>query len=144
MAEYRANHAVRKRPASREKVQLECESGFTWSCPAGSTKQGSKGRIHAITPTTRLSPILVSPCLQCSSTLLPLPVQHDPASQLTWVPAAGARGHHAQVAVGRRTEIMNGNDRGGRSSARIDEESQDRGVAAGLEIGTRACLYQGL
>ena len=43
-------------------------------------------------------------------------VQHDPTAQLTWISVTGARGVHAQASVGRKSEIMIGNARGGRSA----------------------------
>ena len=42
-------------------------------------------------------------------------VQHDPAPQLIGIPTTDARGVHASASVGRKSEIMIGNDRGGRS-----------------------------
>ena len=39
-------------------------------------------------------------------------VQHDPTTQLSWIPTAGAWGDYAQASVGRKSEIISGNDRG--------------------------------
>jgi hypothetical protein len=42
-------------------------------------------------------------------------VQHDPASQLAWIPATSARDNHASASAGGKSEIISGNAIGGRS-----------------------------